>query len=261
MLQELLLSLSGYHSPLLDAAAPSTDTATAAASVVALLSTAERGLIAPLARLAHLNARLQTHTAQLASSHASTVCRAVASAIAAGPLAEFQQHIIGTERLLLRRDAAFVADGGCVPLTAVVGEFAPWTRTMEWLWDVVVRGAMLGKDRGADAADERTKCATCSGAALINLLRNEAVSGFSDIEALARRLASMAETAWLKQVSAWLLYGRLPTFGADDFFVQTAEGDDGVGFFFFFFFLRGNTTMPLFARLSTCWLANMHGGD
>lgn len=35
----------------------------------------------------------------------------------------------------------------------------------------------------------------------------------------------MAEVAWLKQVSAWILYGQVPTFGADDFFVQ--RSDDG----------------------------------
>jgi hypothetical protein len=38
-------------------------------------------------------------------------------------------------------------------------------------------------------------------------------------------LVREAETAWLKQISAWILYGRLPSFGTDDFFVQTVAGD------------------------------------
>jgi hypothetical protein len=34
----------------------------------------------------------------------------------------------------------------------------------------------------------------------------------------------------LKQASAWILYGRLPSFGREDFFVQTAEDDIEVCF-------------------------------
>jgi len=230
MLQELLLSLSGYPSPLFDLV-DSVHTVEKAAdassatrhSTATLLTTTERALLAPLARLASLNARLQTHTTQIASSHPSIVCRAVASAIYTGSLAQFQQHVIDTERALLRRDAAFVANGASVPLTALVGEFAPWIRRMEWLWAVLVRGYILGLT-GQTGDSQAT---AVSGAGLIDLLRAETISGYTDIETLATSLATVAELAWLKQVSAWALYGRLPSFGTEDFFVRPVD-DDGV---------------------------------
>jgi hypothetical protein len=50
-------------------------------------------------------------------------------------------------------------------------------------------------------------------------------TGYVDIEEAALSLVSVAETAWLKQVSGWVLYGRLPSFGMEDFFVQIVPGD------------------------------------
>lgn len=64
----------------------------------------------------------------------------------------------------------------------------------------------------------------CRGSVLIDRLRDELQSGYQDVAATAESLVKVAETAWLKQVSAWVLYGRLPTFGGDDFFVQKMQG-------------------------------------
>ena len=65
----------------------------------------------------------------------------------------------------------------------------------------------------------------CSGAMVIDKLCDAIQTGYVDIEEAALSLVKAAETAWLKQVSAWILYGRLPSFGREDFFVQTAEDD------------------------------------
>jgi hypothetical protein len=50
-------------------------------------------------------------------------------------------------------------------------------------------------------------------------------TGYMDVEEAALSLVKVAETAWLKQVSAWILYGRLPSFGREDFFVQMVDGN------------------------------------
>jgi hypothetical protein len=63
---------------------------------------------------------------------------------------------------------------------------------------------------------------------VIDRLRSELQTGYQDVEEAARSLVAVAEVAWLKQVSAWILYGKLPSFGADDFFVQQSEGDEEV---------------------------------
>ena len=60
---------------------------------------------------------------------------------------------------------------------------------------------------------------------LIDRLCETLQTGYEDIEQAAVSLVKVAETAWLKQVSAWILYGRLPTFGKEDFSVRIVDGD------------------------------------
>lgn len=116
---------------------------------------------------------------------------------------------------ILRKDSASVGAYNMVPLTAIVQEFSGWTRKMEWFSDVVE--FMMGGKVG-----ERKKC---SGAMVIDRLCDAIQTGYVDIEEAALSLVRAAETAWLKQVSAWILYGRLPSFGKEDFCVQN-EGTD-----------------------------------
>jgi hypothetical protein len=88
---------------------------------------------------------------------------------------------------------------------------------MGWLWEMVQ--FMLAKDKKGDA---------CHGAQLMDRLRLELQSGYRDVQETALSLVAVAETAWLKQVSAWILYGRLPSFGSEDFFVQKVEESEEV---------------------------------
>ena len=66
----------------------------------------------------------------------------------------------------------------------------------------------------------------CSGAMAIDKLCNAIQTGYVDIQEAALSLVKAAETAWLKQMSAWILYGRLPSFGKEDFFVKAVDGDE-----------------------------------
>jgi hypothetical protein len=209
MLHEILLSLSGHPSPLLrtDAAEP---------HALSAISPPERELLASVARLSDLHIKLVSYAAQISAEHPSPICRAVATAIDSIHLAAFQRRVLEVEDSILRKDPGLVGAYNIVPLTAIVGRFSEWTRRMEWLWDLVQ--LMLRKFQGE----------TCHSARLIDRLRAELQSGYGDIEQTALSLVSVAETAWLKQVSAWILYGRLPSFGEDDFFIQRSDSSEQV---------------------------------
>lgn len=209
MLHEILLSLSGHPSPLLK-----NDHSGAATQNV--LSPSERELLRTAGNLSDLHCNLITHTAQISASHPSIICRAVSTAIESIHLAAFQRKILEVEDGILKKDAGLVGAYNIVPLTAVVGEFSGWTRRMEWLWQ-------LAQFMVAKHGDT-----TRTGAELINHLRDELQTGYTDIEETTLSLIKVAETAWLKQVSAWVLYGRLPSVGSHDFFVQKDERSEQV---------------------------------
>jgi Gamma tubulin complex component N-terminal len=205
MLHEILLSLSGHPSPLLTADH---------SSPTSILSPPEKALLSSIAHLSDLHCKLLAHTSTIASSHQSTICQAVATAIKSTHLAAFQRKVLEVEDGILKKDARNVGAYNIVPLTAIVGEFSGWTRRMEWFLEVV---EFMMRGNGGEKK--------CTGAMIIDRLCDAIQTGYMDIEEAALSLVKVAETAWLKQVSAWILYGRLPSFGREDFFVQTVDGD------------------------------------
>ncbi|KAL2133543.1 hypothetical protein VTI74DRAFT_2196 [Chaetomium olivicolor] len=218
MLHEILLSLSGHPSPLLRAASSSSSSAndTTVPSLGAILSPPERALLQSLARLSDTHIHLLASTSHIASSHPSVICRAVASAIDALHLAAFRRKVLEVEETILKQDAGLVGAYNIVPLTAVVGEFEEWGRRLEWLRGVV---AVMTHEGG------------CTGARLMDYLRGELQTGYRDVQDAAGSLVVVAEAAWVKLIAAWVLYGRVPGFGAEgDFFVKRRkrgwEGDE-----------------------------------
>lgn len=201
MLHEILLSLSGHPSPLLNS-----DTANTTPSLI--LSPPEKALLASVAHLTDLHCKLLVHTDEITSKHSSSICQAVALSTRSTHLAKFQQKVIEVENRILRKDSGSVSAYNVVPLTAIVGEFSDWTRRMEWLWEIT-QFMMKG----------------CTGAQIIDKLCDSVQTGYSDIENAAMHLVKVAETAWLKQASAWILFGRLPLYGPKDFFIHREEND------------------------------------
>ena len=218
MLHEILLSLSGHPSALFDTPRGAEGLKPDA---YPLLSPPEAELLSSIGRLSRLHRLTRETASRISSSHPSTICRALATAITSSHLARFQQKVLDVESRILRKDASAVGAYNIVPLAGVVGEFDEWTRLMEWLWSLVsfVMPPDSNRDGLQHIADHKT---LSSGAAIIDKLRHEAQTGYPDIEEAALDLGKVAETAWLKQLSTWLLYGRLPTFGATDFFIQKA---------------------------------------
>ena len=218
MLHEILLSLSGQPSPLLGSpqvedGVPQDD--------FTLLSPPEKALLRSIGHLSELHSKLRSRASLISSSHRSMVCRSVSTAIVTTHLGEFQKKILEVERAILAEDSGYVGGYGIVPLSTIVGEFTPWTRRMEWLWEIV----LYIQPETSQAA----KSCECSGAALVNHLRNGLQTGYTDIKDMTVQLVTAAETAWMKQISMWLLYGKLPMYGKEDFFIQEdpmAEHDD-----------------------------------
>lgn len=205
MLHEILLSLSGHPSPLLTADHSSPNS---------ILSPPEKALLSSIAHLSNLHCKLLAHTVTIATTHPSSICQAVATSIKSTHLAQFQRKVLEVEDGILRKDAGTVGAYNIVPLTAIVGEFSGWTRRMKWFLEVVefmMRGSGQAK--------------RCTGAMAIDKLCDAMQTGYVDIEEAALSLVRVAETAWLKQISSWVLYGRLPSFGKEDFFVQLILGD------------------------------------
>ncbi|KAI1754087.1 Spc97/Spc98 family protein [Xylaria castorea] len=210
MLHEILLSLSGHPSPLLR-----NDYSDSAAS--SLISPPERQLLDSAAHLSDLHCRLKDETSRISSGHPSAICRAVSSAIVAIHLGAFQRKILEVEDSILRKDAALVGAYNIVPLTAVVSQFSNWTRRLEWLWELV---------QFMTAEEGRENRLPCQAAKLINRLRNELQTGYADVSETAQSLLRVAETSWLKQVAAWVLYGRRPTVGGYDFFIREDKEEE-----------------------------------
>ncbi len=199
MLHEIILSLSGHPSPLL--------TKESTKSTATILSPQEKALLSSVARLSDLHRELLAHTDEISSKHASSICQAVATSIKCTHLAKFQRKILEVENGILRKDAGSVGAYNIVPLTAVVGEFSEWNRRMEWFWETTQ--FMMDPD--------------CNGARLIEKLCDSMQTGYADIQEVSSDLVKVSETAWLKQASSWILYGRLPASRGDDFFVHQTE--------------------------------------
>ncbi|KAI0099052.1 Spc97/Spc98 family protein [Nemania sp. FL0031] len=210
MLHEILLSLSGHSSPLLR-----NDHSGPAAS--ALISPPERQLLDTAAHLSDLHCKLREKTHRISSSHPSAICRAVSTTVVSVHLAAFQRKIIEVEDSILRKDAALVGAYNIVPLTAVLGQFSGWTRRLEWLGELIE--FMMA---GAGREDQMP----CEASKLIDRLRGELQTGYADVAETARSLLQVAETSWLKQVSAWVLYGRRPTVGTYDFFICEDKNEE-----------------------------------
>ncbi len=220
MLHEILLALhSGFASPLLN---PQSHKAGVGHGLLqSFFSPAEQALLQSLAHnLGDRNRNIQDNASAISSSHPSTVCRAVSTAIVSTYLANFQRKILEVEQDILREDASIVGAHNIVPLSAIVGAFDGWSRKLEWLWELVQFIQVPARGEAQHTRSSQESCTeSCTAAEVIGHLRESTHTGYPDIEAISLDLVRVAETAWLKQMSAWVLYGRHPVHGAGDFFI------------------------------------------
>ena len=211
MLQELLLALSGHPSPLLATSIEQTNQG----PFKEYLSPAESALLRSLAQeLAGRHIKIRDSAFSISSTHPSIVCRAIATSITLTHLARFQKTILDVEKDILEQNPRLVGAYKIVPLSGVAGAFDGWTRKLEWLLSLVDFIESPGDFSKGD--DGVTKC---TASQILSWIRQSTQTGYPDVEQLSYELLKVAETAWLRQISAWLLYGRLPVHGAADFFI------------------------------------------
>ncbi|KAF3909716.1 hypothetical protein AA313_de0209064 [Arthrobotrys entomopaga] len=258
MLHELFLVLAGHSSPLFTPSLPDN---------FPLVSPSERALLNDLASLGILHRRIRYSCDLITTHHPSTVARAVACGIV-NHLQKFRTQVTDTEKLILNHDDLLVGAYNIVPLAKIVSLFSGWRRVLEYMEGLTKLMLFSGaprlpttrtkkkathdsedeeEDEDEDEEDEDemeddpedisdSEAADflshrgIKGAKIIDRLREDMHTGYPSIEELVVELLNTAESAWLRQVSTWVLYGRLPTFGAIDFMIRematTAEDED-----------------------------------
>ncbi|KAF3925442.1 hypothetical protein ABW21_db0203137 [Orbilia brochopaga] len=234
MLHELFLVLAGHCSPLFTPSLPDN---------FPLVSPSERALLNDLAGLGILHRRIRRSCDLITTHHPSTVARAVACGIV-NHLQKFRTQVTDTEKLILNHDDLLVGAYNIVPLAKIVSLFAGWRRVLEYmegLTQLMLFGGHAGVSTHAngdgedeeeeeeiedadeiedDEASDILAHRGVKGAKIIDRLREDMHTGYPSIETLVMELLNTAESAWLRQVSTWVLYGRLPTFGASDFMIR-----------------------------------------
>ncbi|KAK3706913.1 hypothetical protein LTR37_012412 [Vermiconidia calcicola] len=240
MLHEILLALSGHPSPLFeDGNLQQASKGITSGHQFPLLSPSERSLLRSIGELSELHRKLRNHIGQIASSHESTICRAVATAIQQVHLGRFQDKILAVEGKILTKDPSVVGAYDIVPLAGVVSEFEDWHRQMSWYWEMACFMQPIGMNSSNSSRS--------TGAALVDRLRSEQQTGFPDVEHAAIELNRVAETAWLRQLASWVLYGRLPAFGANDFCIRNSNSEAQASASF----VKEKSLLPKFVSAST----------
>ncbi|RMD43802.1 hypothetical protein DV735_g1368, partial [Chaetothyriales sp. CBS 134920] len=209
MLADILLSLSGYQSEIWQKAGE--ENGLLNGHQHEYVSEPERAMLEVLKHMSSLHIHIRDTAAEAAAAHPSVICRAVCSAIGQVHLASYRANVLEIERAILSNNAAYVGAYGIVPLSAIVSDIRPWRRRLEWLsaaLNFINRSATKGS-----AASE------CTGRDLLEWLGREIHTGYSDIEDIATQLLVTAQKCWLQIAASWLLYGKLSSFGANDFFV------------------------------------------
>lgn len=217
MLHELLLALSGHPSSLLYPSADRSEDR----KLQDLLSPAESTLLQNLARdLGEKHKNIRDRAGRISSTHGSIICRAVSTAIISTHLAKFQQKILEVERDILEEKPSLVGAYNVVPLSGLVGAFAGWDRKLQWLLRLVEFIQPDSANEEEEEEEGKGSQPACTADTILGRLRESTQTGYPDIELMALHLTKIAEGAWLKQVSAWVLYGRLPLVGTDFFIVE-----------------------------------------
>ncbi|EXJ84328.1 hypothetical protein A1O3_04995 [Capronia epimyces CBS 606.96] len=211
MLHEILLSLSGLQSPIWNGTSPSEDAEEKKFNQY--VSPPERAMLKTLAHLQDLHVKIRDAATRSATTHPSMICRAVSSSIVDAHLGRFMDKIVEVESSILKRDAGYVGAYDIVPLSTIVSEFAPWTRRLEWLWSVAQQFDPSSEDGNSHKQS--------AGTSLLDFLERETHTGYSDIQDMAIALSAVGQRTWMRTASLWILYGKLPRSGAEDFCITS----------------------------------------
>ena len=205
MLHELLLVLQGHESSLFKPwpPHPSSPQTIVLDSTLDNIHPSERAAVNALTHLSFLHKSLRTTISHTVHSHSSIVVRAVLSAVQNPHLNAFQEAVQDVERMILTRDTSVVAAYDIVPLARLSTLLGEWDTRINYLHRFV-----------SNIMSEST------GAQVLNQLQQDQNTGYPEIAEIVMKLIAVGEETWLRQVSSWVLYGRIPQLGCSDFFIQ-----------------------------------------
>lgn len=207
MLHELLLILSAHESSIFKAypSPPSAPETLILDPTFTDIHPSERVALNDLAHLSFLHRSLRETVSNNIQSHKSIVLRAILSRIQ-GKTQEFQGVIEGIEKLILTRDDSVVGAFDIVPLARLSTLLGEWQRILEWLHKFVLSIKIES-----------------TGAEFLTRLQKDQHTGYPDIAEIVVQLIKAGEEAWIRQVSSWVLYGRIPQLGFSDFFIHPSK--------------------------------------
>jgi len=207
MLHELLLVLSAHESSIFKPwpPPPSMPETVILDSTFNNIHPSERAALNNLAHISFLYKTLLNSISKLVRSHSSIVVRAMISSVR-DKLHGFQVTVEDIERMILTRDDSVVGAYDIVPLARLTTLLGEWDRIIEYLHKFV--SAIKPESTGAQVLDQ---------------LQRDLNTGYPDVAAVVIKLISAGEEAWLRQVSSWVLYGRIPQLGYSDFFIHTSN--------------------------------------
>lgn len=204
MLHELLLVLQAHESSIFKPwpPPPSSPETIVLDSTLNNIHPSERAALSTLAHLSFLHKSLRTSTTHIIHTHSSIVVRAIVSSIQNPLLAEFQDAVQDIERMILTRDDSVVAAYDIVPVARLSSLLGEWDTRINYLHKFVLN--ITSKSTGAQ---------------VLNQLQQDQHTGYPEIAAIVIKLVAVGEETWLRQVSSWVLYGRIPQVGSTDFFI------------------------------------------
>ena len=204
MLHELLLVLSAHESSIFKPwpPPPSSPETIVLDSTFNNIHPSERAALNNLAYLSFLHKTLLNSISKLIHSHSSIVIRAIVSSVR-DKLHGFQATVEDIERMILTRDDSVVGAFDIVPLARLTTLLGEWDRIIEYLHKFV--SAIKPESTGAQVLDQ---------------LQRDLHTGYPDVASIVTKLIAAGEEAWLRQVSSWVLYGRIPQLGYSDFFIH-----------------------------------------
>lgn len=204
MLHELLLVLSAHDSSIFKPwpPPPSNPETIILDNTFDNIHPSERAALNNLAHLSFLHKSLQQAVSKLIQSHSSVVVRAIVSGVR-DKVHHFQKAVEEIETMILTRDDSVVGAFDIVPLARLTTLLGDWDRIIGYLYKFV-----SGITRDS------------TGAHVLNQLHRDKQTGYPDIEEIVIKLIAAGEEAWLRQVTSWVLYGRIPQLGQSDFFIH-----------------------------------------
>ena len=208
MLHELLLVLQAHESSIFKPwpPPPSSPETIILDSTLNNIHPSERAALNNLAHLSFLHKSLRTSISHIIQTHSSVVVRATVSYVQNPLLVGFQDTVQDIEQMILTRDDSVVAAYDIVPLARLSTLLGEWDTRIQYLYKFI-----------------SNITAESSGAQVLNQLQQDQHTGYPEIAAIVGKLIAVAEETWLRQVSSWVLYGRISQMGSSDFFIHPSS--------------------------------------